>query len=55
MLTIDELYLFQRELGRLEEEKQSKELEEKYKVFLDEQIELLQTIIDEYSGLERPY
>ncbi|GAF13553.1 hypothetical protein JCM19046_1849 [Bacillus sp. JCM 19046] len=48
MLSVDEVYLFQRELGRLEEEKQSKELEEKYKVFLDEQIDLLQSILDEY-------
>ncbi|WP_169871420.1 hypothetical protein [Shouchella patagoniensis] len=45
MLSSDELYLFKRELARLEEEKQKIPLNHKYKLFLDDQIDLLQDVI----------
>ncbi|MFS0785866.1 hypothetical protein ABC345_05700 [Shouchella sp. 1P09AA] len=45
MITEDERYIFERELEQLEKEKQSAQLNEKYKTFISEQIELLQSVI----------
>ncbi|WP_156321183.1 hypothetical protein [Bacillus sp. JCM 19041] len=49
MLSSDELYLFKRELLRLEEEKQNMQINDKYQLFLDDQIELLQDVIRSYG------
>ncbi|AIC93642.1 MULTISPECIES: hypothetical protein [Shouchella] len=45
MITDDERFIFERELAQLELEKQSNQLNERYKMYIDEQIELLESVI----------
>lgn len=50
MLTLEELYLFKRELKRLKTEKTILSIQIDQKQFLDEQIELLQTVISNFTN-----
>ncbi|WP_156320931.1 hypothetical protein [Bacillus sp. JCM 19041] len=50
MLTLEELYLFKRELKRLKTERNILSIQIDQKRFLDEQIELLQTVVSNYTN-----
>ncbi|GAF20837.1 MULTISPECIES: hypothetical protein [Shouchella] len=45
MITDDERLIFERELVQLEMEKQSNQLNKRYKMYIEEQIELLESVI----------